>query len=69
MPVFDTFTKRMKRQERGVKPDVYQYDTLPEHFRIQVIRILIRALGRFSRRRRLGGKGRFTLKCAMGIDS
>ncbi len=47
MPVFDTFTKLMKRQEQGEKPDVYQYETLPEHFRIQVIRILVRALGPF----------------------
>ena len=45
--MFDTFTKRMKRQAQGGKLDVYQYDTLPEHFRIQVVRILIRALGPF----------------------
>lgn len=44
MPILDIFSKRQKRN-RGEVPDVYQYTTLPNEFRIQVIHILRDALG------------------------
>ena len=42
MPIFDIFSKRQKRL-KGEMPDVYQYDTLPDGLRTQVVRILERA--------------------------
>ena len=44
MPVVDIFSKRQKRLT-GETPDVYQYDTLPQEFRVQAIRIIERAFG------------------------
>ena len=44
MPIFDIFSKRQKRL-RGEIPDVYQYDTLPDGLRTQVVWILKRAFG------------------------
>ena len=38
MPVLDIFSKRQKRS-RGEVPDVYQYDVLPQSFRVQVVHI------------------------------
>ena len=45
MVVFDIYSKRQK-QLRGELPDVYQYDNLPQSFRIQVVHILRDVLGR-----------------------
>ena len=45
MPVFDIFSKRQKRI-RGEVPDVYQYDEIPHKLRVQVIHILVDALGK-----------------------
>ena len=51
MPILDIFSKRQKRL-RGEMPDVYQYDTLPDGLRAQVVRILERAFGdRYSNQR------------------
>ena len=47
MVVFDTYSKRQKRL-RGEIPDVYQYDNLPQPFRIQVVYFLRDLLGRFG---------------------
>lgn len=45
MPVF---TLRSKRHQPAKKnPDVYQYDTLPQEFRIQVVHILGSTLGEY----------------------
>ena len=44
MPVFDIFSKRQKRQ-RGEVPDVYQYETIPQELRVQVVHILRDAWG------------------------
>ena len=44
MPIFDIFSKRQKRQ-RGEVPDVYQYETIPQELRVQVVHILQDALG------------------------
>lgn len=48
MPVYETFSKRQKRLEQAGQLDVYQYDLLPETFRIQVIHIWESALGSFE---------------------
>ncbi len=45
MPVFDTFTKRKRQAERAGKPDVYQYENLPQPLRAQVMYIWGEALG------------------------
>ena len=44
MPVFDIFSKRQKRS-RGEVPDEYQYETIPEELRAQVVHILQDAFG------------------------
>ena len=44
MAVFDLFSKRQRRL-RGDVPEVYQYDTLPEAFRVQVIHMWIDGIG------------------------
>ncbi len=48
MGVYETFSKRMKRRERAGQTDVYQYDSLPERFRIQVLHIWGTAIGVFK---------------------
>ena len=47
MPVFDIFSKRQKRQ-RGEVPDVYQYETIPQELRVQVVHILQDALEEYT---------------------
>lgn len=44
MPNFDIYSKRQKRS-RGEMPDVFQYEDLPQSFRVQVAHILRDALG------------------------
>lgn len=44
MPVFDLFSKRQK-QLRGEVPDVYSYDQLPEALRVQIVHIVLGAMG------------------------
>ena len=44
MAIYEIFSKRQKRL-RGELPDVYQYDTLPQPFRVQVVHILRDCLG------------------------
>ncbi len=45
MPVYETFSKRQKRLAQAGQADVYQYDDLPQPFRVQIGRILTRTLG------------------------
>src|SRR5437879_839231 len=45
MPIYETFSKRLKKQEKAGQPDVYQYEVLPPEFRNQVIHIWMDALG------------------------
>ena len=45
MGVFDTFSKRLKKQQQAGKPDVFQYDDLPRPFRVQVVHIWAEAIG------------------------
>jgi hypothetical protein len=45
MGIYETFSKRQKKRERKAQLDVYQYETLPEAFRIQVAHIWKTALG------------------------
>ena len=44
MPVFDLFSKRQKKL-RGEVPDVYSYDELPDALRVQVVHIVLGAMG------------------------
>jgi hypothetical protein len=44
MAVFDLFSKREARKRKQGTADVFQYDTLPQPFRVQVIHILGDAL-------------------------
>jgi hypothetical protein len=44
MPTLDIFSKRQKKK-RGETPDVFQYDSLPQPFRVQVVHIFRDALG------------------------
>ena len=46
MPVFDLFSYRKRRAE-GERPDVFVYDTLPQPLRVQIVRIMQDAIGRF----------------------
>lgn len=56
MAIFETFSKRKKRLERAGKQDVYQYEQLPQQFRVQVIHIWKSAIGRYySPRDSFGG--------------
>ena len=45
MRVFETYSKRTKKREAAGKVDVYQYDNLPDTFRVQVAHIWMRLLG------------------------
>jgi hypothetical protein len=47
MSVFETYSKRQKRLANAGKQDVYQYDDLPNAFRVQVIHIWRSAIGRY----------------------
>ena len=44
MPIFKIFSKREK-ERRGEVPDVYQYDTIPNELRVQIIHIWRDTLG------------------------
>jgi len=44
MPIFELFSKREKHK-RGEMPDVYQYEQLPQEFRVQVVHIVRDVLG------------------------
>jgi hypothetical protein len=43
--IVNIFSKRKKQLEKAEKPDVYQYDSLPEGFRVQVSHIWRTAMG------------------------
>lgn len=43
--LWDLFSKRRKK-ERGEYPDVYQYEEIPNHFRVQVVHMLQEAFAR-----------------------
>lgn len=45
MPIYDLFFKRKKR-ERGEYPDVYQYETLPQKLKVQIVHIWGETLGK-----------------------
>ena len=44
MPIFDIFSKRQKKL-RGDVPDVYSYDALPQPLKVQIVHIILGALG------------------------
>ncbi len=43
--IYETYSKRMKRLENSGQEDVYQYDVIPEPFRVQVIHIWRNTIG------------------------
>jgi hypothetical protein len=45
MAMWDLFSKRKKAREKAGQEDVFQYDDLPEAFRVQVIHIWLAAIG------------------------
>jgi len=45
MGIFDLFSKRQKRL-RGEVPDVYTYDKIPNHLRVQIVHIIRDAIGK-----------------------
>lgn len=45
MAILDLFSKRQKKL-RGEIPEIYIYDTLPNHFRVQVVHIIQDAYGK-----------------------
>lgn len=47
MAVFDLFSKRQKRL-RGDVPDVYVYDDIPNHLRVQIVHIWSRTIGNIN---------------------
>lgn len=48
MPEYELFSKRQKRLEQADRPTIYQYDSLPKPFRVQVTYIWDRAIGRYD---------------------
>lgn len=47
MPILETFSKRQKRLQQDA-PFIYQYDDLPQALRVQIVRIINRALGDYA---------------------
>lgn len=47
MGIRDLFSRRSARLAKKSIPDVYQYDTLPEQFRVQVVHIWDRSMSNF----------------------
>jgi excisionase family DNA binding protein len=47
MPIYETFSKRRKRLESAGKQEIYQYDDLPQPFRVQVVHIWRESLGQY----------------------
>jgi hypothetical protein len=45
MGIYETFTKRKKKAAKQGQADVYQYDSLPKEFRVQVVHIWLSAIG------------------------
>jgi hypothetical protein len=47
MGLWETFSKRQKRIEKSGQQDVYQYDTIPDPFRMQVLHIWRTTMGQY----------------------
>lgn len=45
MPIFELFSRLQRKRERAGQPVIYQYDEIPEKFRIQVMHIWKDAIG------------------------
>jgi hypothetical protein len=54
MAVYETFSKRLEKQQKAGQPDVLQYEHLPDAFRVQVIHILGDAIGQWRYESDLG---------------
>jgi len=48
MPISELFSKLKRKRERAGQPVIYQYDEIPEKFRIQVMHIWRDAIGPYS---------------------
>jgi Domain of unknown function (DUF7014)/AbiJ N-terminal domain 4 len=48
VPIYDLFSKRKRQGEKEGKADVYQYDDLPQPFRVQVAHIWRTAIGPYG---------------------
>src|SRR3982074_600553 len=57
MAIWDLFSKREKRKRLAGKEDVFQYENLPESFRVQVIHIWHDAIGECRDTSRFLGPG------------
>lgn len=45
MPVYDLYSKRKRRAERGLEPEVFDYDTIPQSLRTQLRQVFTAAIG------------------------
>ena len=45
---YETFSKRQKRIAEAGKPDVYKYNVLPNPFRVQLVHVLLDAIGQWN---------------------
>lgn len=45
MPIFELYSARIKRQKKSGSSDVYIYDQLPSHLRVQIQQILLDSIG------------------------
>lgn len=48
MPVYDLFSRRKKQREKAGKVEVYQYEDLPQPFRVQVAHIWRETIGKYG---------------------
>jgi hypothetical protein len=48
MPIYELYSRRKRRTERGSDPDVYQYDEMPERLRTQIRQIFTAAIGGYD---------------------
>jgi hypothetical protein len=54
MPAYELYSKRQKAKEKAGQEDVYQYDDLPNPFRVQVIHLWAQAIGEWYGSRAYG---------------
>jgi hypothetical protein len=74
MGIYETYTKRLKKREQAGQQDVYQYDSIPDSLRVQIIHIWDESIGpSVSKHIRLEGRARLwesirdTLTREMGV--
>lgn len=45
MGVYETYSKRKRKRDQAGQPDVYQYETIPEPLRVQIVHMWDEAIG------------------------